>query len=304
MRTNAVIVGTDGTDNSKKAVRWAAREAQRRNLPLRVVHAFDWEWREARYDMSQEYLELSRKQAEGITANGVYEARTVAPRLAVEGDAVIGHAAAQLLADAADAELLVLGSRGRGGFASLLLGSVSQRVATHAPCSVVVVRGCGDDAEGPVVVGVDDSPVADLVLEAAFDQASARGGTLTVVRAFLPALPLWLGTVRAADVETPDQDAVERARLEEQLAPWRAKYPGMRVEVVLTHDSVAGALVEASKYAQLVVVGSRGHGAIAGTLIGSAGLQLLHHAECPVYIARSTARPSTGFAYHGGCVAP
>jgi len=77
-----------------------------------------------------------------------------------------------------------------------------------------------------VVVGVDDFAVADLLLETAFDQASARGGALTVVRAFLPALPLWLGTVRAADVETPDQDAVERARLEEQLAPWRAKSPG------------------------------------------------------------------------------
>jgi nucleotide-binding universal stress UspA family protein len=289
MRTNAVIVGTDGTESSKTAVRWAAREAQRRNLPLRVMHAFDWEWREARYDMSQEYLDIPRKQAEGVTENSVYEARMVAPRLEIEGDPVVGHAAARLLADDGDAALMVLGSRGRGGFAGLLLGSVSQRVATHASCPVVVVRGRGD-AEGPVVAGVDDSAMADLVLETAFDQASARGGTLTVVRAFLPALPLWLGNVRAADVRTPGQDEIERARLEEQLAPWRDKFPGIRVEVVLTHDSVAGALVEASKHARLVVVGSRGHGVIAGTLLGSAGLQLLQHADCPVYIARPTAR--------------
>jgi len=289
MRTNAVIVGTDGTESSKTAVRWAAREAQRRNLPLRVIHAFDWEWREARYDVSQEFLDISRKQAEGITATSVYEARMVASRLEIDGDPVVGHAAARLLADDGDAALMVLGSRGRGGFAGLLLGSVSQRVATHASCPVVVIRGRGD-AEGPVVVGVDDSAMADLVLETAFDQASARGGALTVVRAFLPVLPLWLSNVRAADVQTPGQDEIERARLEEQLAPWRDKFPGIRVEVVLTHDSIAGALVEASKHAQLVVVGSRGHGVVAGTLLGSAGLQLLQHADCPVYIARPTAR--------------
>lgn len=99
----------------------------------------------------------------------------------------------------------------------------------------------------------------------------------------------WLGNVRAADVEMPDQDANERARLAEQLASWLAKYPEIRVETVLTHESAASALVEASRHAQLVVVGSRGHGVVAGTLLGSAGLQLLHHAECPVYIARPTA---------------
>ena len=270
-------------------MRWAAREAQRRNLPLRVTYVYDGESREARYDKSYNDPDFIRKWAEGVAGNAVYEARVVAPRLEVEGDPVIGHPAAQLLLEADGAELVVLGSRGRGGFASLLLGSVSQRVATHAACPVVVVRGRGDAAEGPVVVGVDDSPAADRVIETAFDEASGRGCALTAVRAFLPALPLWLVNVRATEVETPDQDADERARLEEQLAPWRAKYPETRVEVVLTHDSAAGALAEASKHAQLVVVGSRGHGAITGTLLGSAGLQLLHHAECPVYVARPTA---------------
>lgn len=286
MKTYPVVVGADGTDCGKAAVRWAAREAQRRDRSLRVVHVFDWEWREARYDMSQELLDLSRKQAEGITANAVDEARMVAEQIEVDGDPVLGHVAARLLAEAEGAELVVLGSRGHGGFTGLLLGSVSQRVATHALCSVVVVRGRGEAAEGPVVVGVDDSPSADLVLEKAFEQAAGRDCALVVVRAFLPVLPIWMGNVHAVDVETPDQDAAERARLEEQLAPWRAKYPATRVDVVLTHDSAAGALVEASERAQLVVVGSRGHGVIAGTLIGSVGLQLLHHADCPVYIAR------------------
>ncbi len=203
---------------------------------------------------------------------------------------MIGHPTARLLAEAEGAELLVLGNRGRGGLASLLLGSVSRRVATHASCPVVVVRGRGDAAEGPVIAGVDDSGMADLVLGTAFDEAFGRGCALTVVRAVLPALPLWLGKVDPADAETPDQDAIEGARLAEQLASWLAKYPEVRVEVVLTHQNAASALVEASKYAQLVVVGSRGHGGIAGTLLGSTGLQLLDHADCPVYVARAPQR--------------
>jgi len=290
MKSYPIVVGADGTDFSKAAVRWAAREAERRNLPLRVTYVYGWESREPGYGGGYNDPDFIHKRAEGIAGTAAYEARTVTPRLQIEADPVIGHPAARLLVEADGAELVVLGSRGHGGFASLLLGSVSQRVATHAACSVVVVRGRGDAAEGPVAVGVDDSPVADLVLEAAFEQASGRRCALTVVRAFLPVLPLWLGSAPAIEVRTPDQDADERARLEEQLAPWRGKYPEIRVDVVLTHDSAAGALVEASKHAQLVVVGSRGHGVITGTLLGSAGLQLLHHAECPVYIARPTAR--------------
>ncbi|GIF01753.1 universal stress protein [Paractinoplanes rishiriensis] len=292
MRPYPIVVGADGTDSSKKAVRWAAHEAQRRGLPLRVTHVFDWEWREARFDTSHGYLDLAREQAESITAGAEFEARVVARSLEIEGDPVIGHAGARLLQESEQAELMVLGSRGRGGFASLLLGSVSQRVATHARCPVVVVRGRGDATEGPVAVGVDDSPAADLVLETAFEAAAARGAALRVIRSYLPVIPLWLENVRAADVETPAADAEERANLDEQLAPWRAKYPEVPVDVVLTHDSAAAALVEASAQAQLVMVGSRGHGVIAGSLLGSAGLQLLQHAECPVYIVRPVARKS------------
>jgi nucleotide-binding universal stress UspA family protein len=282
-----VVVGADGTDWSKSAVRWAAREAHRLRLPLRVTHAFDWEWREARYGMSNDELDRTRKIAEGVTAGAVHEARMAVDDVDVEGDPVIGHPAPQLLAGSAETRLLVLGSRGHGGFGSLMLGSVSQRVATHAKCSVVVVRGRGDAADGPVVAGIDESPAADDVLDTAFDVAAGRGSALTIVRSYLPPLPLWMGNVPAGDLSTPISDAEERARVDEQLAPWRDKYPSVPVEIVLTHQGVASVLVEASKRAQLVVVGSRGRGVITGTLLGSTGLQLLHHAECPVYIVRA-----------------
>ncbi|GAA0505197.1 universal stress protein [Paractinoplanes deccanensis] len=281
MKRHPIVVGADGTAHSKAAVRWAAREAYRRGLPLRVTHVFDWEWGEARYDMSNGYFDEARKHAEGITGNAVHEARVAARDVDVEGDALVGHAVARLLAEAEDAELMVLGNRGRGGFGSLLLGSVSRRVATHATCSVVVVRGRGGDlTEGPVVVGLDASAMADRVLEVAFEEAAGRGARLSVIRAQAP-----VGYV-AGDVELPEPSAEERARVEEQVAPWRAKHPGVPVDVTLVHDGAAAALAEASAHAQLVVVGSRGRGVVTGTLLGSVGLQLLHHADCPVYIVR------------------
>jgi nucleotide-binding universal stress UspA family protein len=285
MRTRHVIVGTDGTEQSRAAVIWAAREAQRRGMPLRIAHVFEWDWEESRYSIGNEYIDVSRQLAEAVVSNASRLARETAPRIAIETDTLIGHAAARLLDIAGEAELMVLGHRGRGGFAGLRLGSVSQRVATHAPGPVLVIRG-RDELDGPVLAGVDDSTAADHVLEAAFEAAVAHETALLIVRSYLPSIPLWLENVRPSEVDTPEQDAAELARVEEQLAPWRAKYPEVAVEILLTHDGAASSLVTASRKAQLVVVGSRGRGPVRGALLGSVGLQLLHHAECPVLIAR------------------
>lgn len=195
--------------------------------------------------------------AEAVTAAALHEARDVAPDVKIETDTPIGRAAPRLLDATEGAELVVLGNRGRGGFAGLLLGSESQRVAIHAPCPVVIVRGRGDVTDGPVAVGVDDSPAADHVLRTAFEEAAGRGCGLAVVQSYLPPIPLWLRNVPAAEVDTPDQDAEERARLDEMVAPWRTKHPQVPVETLLSHDSAAAVLVGLSHRAQLVIVGSR-----------------------------------------------
>jgi nucleotide-binding universal stress UspA family protein len=286
MRTGIIVVATDGTESSRAAVRWAAAEAERRGATLRVTHVLDWEWAETRYEFGTGRFTEARKAAEGIARGGVALAHEIAPGLPAEIDVLVGNPTARLLASADDAELLVLGSRGRGGFASLLLGSVSQRVAVHAACPVVVVRGRGDVTEGPVAVGFDESASADRVLRTAFEQAAARRTGLAVIRTYLPALPVYLAGFTAVDVTTPEQDATERRRLEEQLAPWREKYPDVPVEALLSHDSAAAVLSGVSHGAQLVVVGSHGHGTVTGTLLGSTGLQLLHHADCPILLDR------------------
>ncbi|MEV4346472.1 universal stress protein [Actinoplanes sp. NPDC049596] len=288
MRKPIIVVGTDGTTCGSAAVEWAADEARRRRMPLRIVHAFDWDWNESRLDIGNEYIDVARLLADSVVSAARDRARALAPDVEIETDTLIGHASPRLAEASRDADLLVVGSRGRGGFAGLLLGSVSQRMATRAACPVVVVRG-QVTPEGPVVVGADDSPGSDRVLETAFAAAAARDAVLTVVRSYLPVIPLWLADVRPSEVETPAQDSDERARLHEQLAPWIEKYPQVKVEVVLTHQSAAAALVAASAGAQLAVIGSHGHGAIGGALLGSAGLPLLHHAECPVLVVRPEA---------------
>ncbi|MFI7542511.1 universal stress protein [Actinoplanes sp. NPDC049599] len=289
MRDDEILVGTDGSTASQAAVRWAAREAELRALPLRIVHVFDWQWYAARFGPGDTYLDEARKVAETVVLEAEEQARAVAPAVRTRTDTLMGKPAARLLALAQDAALTVVGSRGHGGFAGLLLGSVSQRLSTHAPGPVVVVRGSGDTGQGPVVAGVDDSPAAGHVLATAFEAAEQRGARLVVVRTFLPAVPLWLDGVPATEVRTPEEDAAEHERLEGLLKPWRQKYPQISVEALVAHDSAAAVLTGVSHTAQLVVVGSRGHGTVAGVLLGSTGMQLSQHAECPVLIARPRA---------------
>ena len=286
MSNDEILVGTDGSAASQAAVRWAAREAQRRQLGLRIVHAFDWQWYGARFGPAEAYLDEARKVAQAVADEAAEQARAEAPGISTRTDAFLGAPAVRLLELARYAELTVVGNRGHGGFAGLLLGSVSQQLATHAPGPVVVVRGRDDAGQGPVVAGVDDSPAADHVLATAFEAAGRRGAELVVIRTFLPVIPLWIEGLPAMDLRTPEGDAAEHERLEILLKPWRQKYPDITVEALVSHDSAAAVLTGVSHTAQLVVVGSRGHGAVAGVLLGSTGMQLSHHADCPVLIAR------------------
>jgi len=140
MTRRVIIVGTDGTDSSMAAVAWAATEAQRRGLPLRIVYAYDWDWHESRFDIGNEHLDVARQLADAVVAYAYDRAREVAPNADISTDTLVGHALPRLTEVAEGAELLVLGNRGRGGFAGLLLGSVSQHLIHHAGCPVAVVR--------------------------------------------------------------------------------------------------------------------------------------------------------------------
>jgi nucleotide-binding universal stress UspA family protein len=190
-------------------------------------------------------------------------------------------AAATLRDRSTGAGMVVLGSRGHNAIAGI--GSVSVAVSAHAHCPVVVVRDT-TPLTGPVVVGVDDSDHAQLALAFAFHQAAARGTAVHIVRAWKPPPPPLERGPRIADRVA----AAEQAALDEVTERWQRTFPDITVTGSLVAGHPAQALTEAGRQAQLLVVGSRGRGALRGALLGSVSQHLLRHASCPVAVVRET----------------
>jgi len=282
-----VLVGTDGSADAQAAVRWAAVEADRRGVDLRIVHAYE-EIRVTVDDLPQVgVLETIHNLAEEVVTDARLAAKTVAPSVHARADALLGDPVRTLLDAAETAGLVVVGNRGHGGFSSLMLGSTGQRVAIHAPCPAVIVRGRTMALEGPVVVGADGSAGGAYALQMAFEAAAARRTAVVAVRAYQ--LPPLLSTpgMTPITVAPHECEAAEREALATLLAPLRKAFPAVPVETLAACSGAARVLVGASHTAQLVVVGNRGLGVVAGTLLGSVGSQLIHHADCPVLIARA-----------------
>lgn len=284
-----VVAGVDGSESALDAVRWAAREAHRRRAPLRLVGAFGWTARHHFGDpgLGTDHLAVLRQNARDEVAAAAAAAAEVVPELAVEQDVVDGLPVPVLSAEAARAQLVVLGDRGLGGFTGLLVGSVAVALTTHAPCPVVVVRGPVPDApppvEGPVVVGIDGSPTSEAALAFAFEAADLRGVPLLAVHTWTD---YQIESTMVAVLEGEAIDGDERRLLAERLAGWGEKYPDVPVERLVTRHRPAATLIEQSAHAQLVVVGSRGRGGFTGMLLGSVSHALLHHARCPVAVVR------------------
>ncbi|MFI0793466.1 universal stress protein [Micromonospora rubida] len=280
-----VVVGVDGSAIALDAVRTAAREAASRRRPLRIVHAFIWPLMRVTVDPAPGAPAGAglRNQAERYVAEAVTEAGRIAPEVAVTGAVVDGSPAPVLLAESRDASLLVLGSRGLGGFAGLLIGSATVQLSARAACPVLVVRG-ESRADGPVVVGVDGSELSTEAVGFAFDEAARRGVPLVAVHTWLYPAPLGPGDILPLVYDLEALAAEEERVLAESVAGFAAQYPDVPVQQRLMRGSPAGVLVEESKTAQLVVVGARGRGALAGLLLGSVSHAVLQHAHSPVAI--------------------
>lgn len=282
-----VVVGVDGSESARRAVRWAAQEAVRRGLPLRVVTAFEWVHGEpiGHVALGRSYRDIMLGVARQQLADAVRVAENEQPALDVQPQLVVGFPIRVLIAEAQRAELVVIGDRGLGGVTGLLIGSVAVALAAHGECPVVVVRGEADapDPTAPVVVGVDGSPTSEAALAFAFEAATARGVPLVAVHTW------WDLLVDQTMAPLLDWDAIEneeREVLAERLAGWGEKYPDVRVQRLVMRDRPSRALVEQSMRAQLVVVGSRGRGGAAGLLLGSVSHAVLQRAHCPVAVVR------------------
>jgi nucleotide-binding universal stress UspA family protein len=289
-----IVVGFDGSAPSRTALRYAVTQARRKNAPVRVLAAYDYSWQGSRFGGVETLEQIVRQRFQEMVDRAIAELHTIEPDLTVSGTAVLGVPGPVLIDASRTAAMVVVGNRGHGGFGSLLLGSVGAHVAAHARCPVVVVRGTVDTADGPVIVGVDGSSRAEHTLSVAFDEATRRGSDLIAIRAFQLPVPYGIMAMGTRPFNPDELKQAEAAALEDSLRPWRDKYPDVPVEALVAQGSAARVLVDVSSNAGLVVVGSHGHGSIAGTLLGSVVLQLLHHADCPVLIVRhDTQTPST-----------
>ena len=281
-----VVVGFDGSAPALGALRWAAAEAGRRGVRLRVLLSYHWRFPGAERIAGEATVDALREQAHVVVAEAVAQARKVTPGLEALGSTVEGHAAGALLDASEEAALTVVGHRGRGGFASLLLGSVGLQVATHARGPVVVVRGRAEATHGPVLLGVDGSPQATVAAGMAFSEAAARGCAVLAARVHPDPTPPWsieapAGPDPRAETHRPTDELIQ------QLADVRSRYPQVPVEYEVRQGHPTDVLTYLSLKAQLVVVGTRGHGGFTGLPLGSVAQQLLQHSDCPVLIART-----------------
>ncbi len=287
MAGKPVIVGTDGSQESLRAVEWAAREAVLHGLGLHIVSVPDLPPPMAPgWSTSRALASRQRQAAERMLA--------VAARHAAEADAVpaittallAGTPARALVQAAGDAALLVVGSRGIGGFAALLLGSVSRYVATHAPCPVVVAREESMAVHREVVVGVTGPREDSAALEFAFREAALRKARLLALHAWPPPPLLGAAARPAAPGNAPPGSrellAEADSQLEDLLAHWRKEYPQVQADWQVIFAHPGRVLAGASARADLVVLGRRAargrHGPGASPVIHA----VLGHAHGPV----------------------
>jgi nucleotide-binding universal stress UspA family protein len=296
-----MLVGIDGSEGSRLALAWAVAEASRRGSAVDVLHV----WHAPLvvspvgvpgkpWDLTEYHVRAKRLLDEETEAAFAVLGQ---PGRQAAGPPIITReregAPAKVLLDAAEgAELLVVGSRGIGGFAGLLLGSVSQQCLHHAPCPVAVVPSTWtpDGGKGLIVAGIDGSEPSMAALAWAAREAQLRGDQLLVVQTWhlpVPAGPyaLQLDDHDEAELAQATIDIAHHARaqvVDPVLDP-------ARVEVRVLRGAAAPALIDAAHGADLLVVGSRGHGGFTSLLLGSVGQECAQHAPCPVVVVRGPA---------------
>ncbi|MEV0646411.1 universal stress protein [Phytomonospora sp. NPDC050363] len=278
-----IIVGADGSPSALNAVRTATVEAARRGGHLRIVHAFLWPLMHVPLGPSPSGPPTGglRHEAERILAEAAETAAATDPAVKVETELVTGFPAQVLLAEAATAELVVIGDRGLGAVAEMVIGSVALQVAERSPVPVLVVKG-RTRGSGPVLIGLDGSPASSRALRVAFDAAALRGVDLVAahVRAEAVVFDATPASLYERDAtwtqrEWPFTAALDRER--------RRKPTVVATDEVMVGDA-GEAIVARARHAQLIVVGAHGRTGFFGRVLGSVSRHVLRHAPCPVLI--------------------
>ena len=284
-----IVVAVDGSPASDAATCWAARDAALRNVPLTVVSVVTTPtatFPPVPYpDSLGARLEEQGRKAAADAVKMAEDAMPTDRKVAVKSKVVFSTPAQALVKMSDEAEMIVVGSSGKGVLARGVLGSVSSSVVRHANCPVAVIRDedllMPDPQHAPVLVGIDGSPASELATEIAFGQASRRGVELIALHAW--------SDVPAFDLEGLDWSALvsaEERTFADSLVGWQERYPNVTVQRVVVCDEPARQLIEKSQSAQLVVVGSHGRGAFDRMVLGSVSNTVLHSVRIPVIVAR------------------
>lgn len=285
MYDGRVVVGYDGSPQADLAVSWAAAEAALRGRALTIVHAILPSVAAGSLGAGLAPSPELIGQLETNAHDQLEALATTLRPLDVLTSVTIGGPSGVLLEASETADVVVVGSRGRGGFASLILGSVAAQVAAHAACPVVTIRKAPADDAREIVVGIDATPGSEAALAFAFDEASRHGWTLIAVHAWdIPAYDLLVvpnGPVPVGLADVADEEVRMSA---EVLAGFRDSYPDVEVQEHLVKGPPVSSILTASTNPAMIVVGTRGHGPTVGALLGSISNGVLHKATVPVAV--------------------
>lgn len=287
-----IVVGLDTTAESVAASHWAAREALLRGVPLRLVHV---EETFTVLDVPASGPDPRRGEADPLLREAREELLARHPRLRIGTESLGGRPAAALAGAAADADMLVLGSRGLGTLAGVVLGSVGMAVVHALERPVVLVRAARDaaplpsegHAEGGVVVGVDPGHPCDDLLAFAFEEAALRHCALVAVHSWTPPPLAGYGAAYSPEGHARTAEAM-RTGLDDLLKPWRDRYPAVALDARSGIGRPAEQLLEAGAAAALVVVGRRIRRSRIGGHIGPVTHAMLHHCTAPVAVVAHT----------------
>ncbi|MFE3181769.1 universal stress protein [Streptomyces violascens] len=281
-----VIVGVDGSDPSLRALAWAADEAALHGLPLSVVHSPAW----GAYEGYGPSLGISRSarriHADNVVGTAVERVNRRSTEVKAYGELVYEDPATVLTRMSREASMVVLGSRGAGGLAGLLLGSVGLEVAARAHSPVVVVRGEDKSLHRGyrrIVVGVDEAGEPSPVVEFAFHEAELHGADLDMVHAWrCPAREVPDHPDHLTDIER--HRALAEQILTEALPPTAGSSGVVNVRRRAVEGHARRVLLDAASTADLLVVGVRRRKSHAGMQLGPVDYAVLHHAPCPVAV--------------------
>jgi nucleotide-binding universal stress UspA family protein len=291
---HGVVVGVDGSPESRDALRWATAEAIMRDLPLRLVYVVGprvtaWSsLTEAINPIGQRLASTEMVLERAVKTVTVAAGRSRSPCLHTEVRR--GEIVCELLRASTESLMTVIGGCGRGLFVRAVLGPVSRGLLSRAEAPVAIVHSSEHSpppSHFPVLLGLDDSCASEGAAALAFDEAARRKVDLVVLHA-------WTDTV-ATTVFGIDMERFEREGhgvLAERLAPWQPKYPEVNVRHRLVVDQPARRLVDLSRESQIVVVGSRGRGGFAGLLLGSVSSEVARSADAPTIVVRTLCAPT------------